>query len=126
MFFTRKDNRLPIKNLYQGGHWYFVTLCVQDMQCIFVEETSSLHDVANKILFENKIKLNHIGEIVEQKLVSLPKYYRCIIDFYVIMPNHIHFIITSDNINISKMIAGLKSFTYREIKQYTLKNFQLP
>jgi hypothetical protein len=31
----RKTNRLPHKPLYQEGYWYFVTICVQDMECIF-------------------------------------------------------------------------------------------
>ncbi len=28
--FIRKRNRLSFKELYQGGHWYFVTVCVQE------------------------------------------------------------------------------------------------
>jgi hypothetical protein len=42
VIFTRKPNRLPLKELYQGGHWYFVTICVQDNVEAFVEASPAV------------------------------------------------------------------------------------
>jgi methylase of polypeptide subunit release factors len=67
VFFTRKDNRLPIKYLYDGGQWYFITICVQDNLCILVEETSSLRDANGKRELSSTKKLMETYNTIWQK-----------------------------------------------------------
>ena len=43
-------------------------------------------------------QLSEYGQAVKKLLLSIPDYYECArIDEYVIMPNHIHFILTLNN-----------------------------
>ncbi len=88
--FIRKKNRLPNKNLYEANHWYFVTLCVQERECIFGEIVESVTDGHN----DYKLQLSDLGLIVEQTWYDLPTmFHNIILDAYVIMPNHFHGII---------------------------------
>jgi putative transposase len=105
-----------LKELYQSGRWYFVTICTQGKQCIFVEEGSCL---PNPDYPYPKFKLNKFGKIIENKIQNLPNYYNLLIDEYTIMPNHIHLIIGNNDQSISKIISGFKSFCYKEIKKVT-------
>ena len=87
-------------------------------------------------LFWSNGEINRIGEIVERKIFDLHKYFKFIkIDNYVIMPDHIHLLITigCDALpnmddwlmadfkkeiiypNLSDVIGSLKSFSTREI-----------
>lgn len=80
----RKRNRLKEYNYSQGGY-YFVTICVNDRENIF-------GTVEN-----NKCILNKYGSIVEMCLKEIKKRYSYIeLDYYVIMPNHVHVIIIID------------------------------
>lgn len=131
--FIRKRNRLPFKELYQGGHWYFVTVCVQDRKCIFVEESprfpkSQSKDTPNPQPNQNFV-LNQNGQIVKQEwLASLNFYENIILDEFVIMPNHFHAIIGFDGLpvskltqkptDLSKIISAFKSSSYRKIKSH--------
>lgn len=82
---VRKPNRLRVYDYSQPGY-YFVTICVNKMICEFGK-------VKN-----DKIILNKYGEIVEQFLNEIPiKYKNSELDYYVIMPNHIHAIIILNN-----------------------------
>ncbi len=120
---TRKPNRLPFKELYQVGHWYFVTICVQDRQCIFVGESPCFPNPQSNSYFPeteitttfpnpqpsprfsstSKFMLNQNGEILKQEwLVNLNFYTNIILDEYVIMPNHFHGIIGFNGVPTSK------------------------
>jgi REP element-mobilizing transposase RayT len=74
----RKRNRIP-KYDYATPNSYFVTICTHQRQCIFgtVEQ------------------LNGFGQIAKELLVRIPQHFpNASVDKYVIMPNHIHAIIT--------------------------------
>ena len=103
--FVRKNNRLS-EDLYQGGYWYSVTLCVQNKAHIFGQ------------VIEDTVILNDQGRIVEHRIHLLPEFYKISIEQYVIMPNHIHMIVGNINQRLSDIIKGFKSFSYREIKRY--------
>jgi putative transposase len=71
---------------------YFVTICVHDRKCLFGE-------VCN-----GKMNLNKAGRIVEDCLLDIPKHFpHARLDAFVIMPNHIHGIIT--------IAVGAKNFS---------------
>ena len=72
----RKQIRLKHYNYSQNGY-YFVTVCTKNRYNLLTETT----------------KL-----IVEQKLNQIPRYYpAALIDYYVVMQNHIHVIIVIDS-----------------------------
>ncbi len=67
---------------YSSGHAYYITICTQDRLCV-------LGDVKDGI-----IELNSNGRTVKDTLKNLPsRYPGSSLESYVIMPNHVHFII---------------------------------
>jgi len=77
----RKSIRLPGYD-YASQGWYFVTICVQDRECLFGE------------IVENNMILNIIGKIIDYHWRKLSKHFKNIeLDQYQIMPNHFHGII---------------------------------
>jgi len=83
----RKQIRLK-KYDYSDASWYFVTICTQNRECLF-----------GKIIVRatrgspSYIKLNETGGIVKNIWKSLPNHHSMELDEFVVMPNHIHFII---------------------------------
>ena len=89
----RKHNRLGEFH-YGSGYSYFITVCTKDRARILSDITVG-EDI---ILPQTKVNLTNYGQIVENALLSIPNYYEgASIDEYVIMPNHIHFILTIRN-----------------------------
>lgn len=116
--FTRKHNRLPHKILYLGNNWYFVTICVQDRVCIFVEETPTFPFAKN---------------IIQNEWLNIAKFYsNVVLDQFVIMPNHFHGIIgfygapfaniNQKNTDLSKIISTFKTITTKKIKELISTN----
>ena len=78
---SRRSIRLKGYDYSQAGA-YFVTICTQDRQCLFVN------------VLDGKMNLNNAGEMINRIWHEIPEYYPGIdIDAYQIMPNHIHGII---------------------------------
>lgn len=64
---------------YSGENSYFVTICTKDMKCLFGTVDA----------------LNSYGKIAENELLKITTRFKDIhLDKYIIMPNHIHAIIT--------------------------------
>ncbi len=67
---------------YSDPGFYFVTICTKNMVNCFGE------------IIDGKMTLNKYGYIVKHCWRDLPNHYKnCILDSYVIMPNHFHGII---------------------------------
>ena len=82
----RKNNRLPSYD-YSTPGWYFVTICVQDMEC-------ALGEISN-----GKMVLNGMGRVVEKQWLWLKENFIYVdLDEFVIMPNHIHGILIINNV----------------------------
>jgi len=81
----RKNQRL--KNYdYSSNGFYFVTICTKLRENFF-----------GKII-DWKMILNDYGKIAENVFVNLPNHYKnCLIDEYIFMPNHFHWIVIIDN-----------------------------
>ena len=78
----RKPTRLKGYDYSENGA-YFITICTNQKLHLF-----------GKITKEH-MQLNKLGEIVNEEILKIESYYKNIqIDKYVIMPNHIHMIIT--------------------------------
>lgn len=67
---------------YAGNGAYFITICTQNRKCLF-----------GKIV-GGQMQLNPAGAMISEALVGLPGRFPPVsIDTFVVMPNHIHFII---------------------------------
>ncbi len=113
---NRKSIRLPDYNYSQAGE-YFITICVKNKSY----RLGSISDQKNTLSKE--------GEIVDKWIKELPiKYEGIIIEHYIIMPNHIHFII---EIREHTILSENNNFLSRENDNYenwriNRKNMLLP
>ncbi len=135
----RKPTRLQNYDYSTGGA-YFITLCTHNKQkilCNIVNISGSTTPKVNsnaKILSNSvgegaldvpKIVLSPIGEIAQQELLKIESHYDNVkIDKYIIMPNHIHLIVTlTERINpsptikydISNVIGKFKAAVTRNV-----------
>ena len=79
---NRKSIRLPNYDYTQEGA-YFVTLVTHNRKCLFGN------------IVQGGMHLNPIGEVVKDVWLSIPRHFSHVtMDLYVIMPNHIHGILT--------------------------------
>ena len=80
--FHRRSIRL--KNYdYTSPGAYFVTVVTQGHKCIFGR------------IIEKEMHLNDLGKIVKKCWLKIPDHFSCVeVEPFVIMPNHIHGIIT--------------------------------
>jgi len=74
---------------YSNEGFYFITICTKDRINYFGE------------ISEGKMNLNSLGKIAEQCLIDIPKHFpHTRLDEYIVMPNHVHFIIEIiENVN---------------------------
>ena len=100
----RKSMRLPNYDYSQNGA-YFVTICTKNRRYLFSEVVGSIHESTAKI------KLKPYGRIVDEIINNLSERFDINIDNYIIMPNHIHMIISIENSSIK-----------RSIRESTLRN----
>ena len=93
---SRKQNRLPIF-LYREGY-FFVTINVHEHKNIFGE------------VIGEEMKLNTYGEIVKECRYDLPNHYtNCSLADFVIMPNHVHAILSVEKTSAT-VRNGFKPF----------------
>lgn len=103
-FTTRKPTRIANFN-YSQPNCYFITVCSQDHRCIFGAPG----------------RLNELGNIVQRHIQNIPNYYHGVcVDHYVVMPNHIHMILTLEgtyNPGIPQIIGLFKTGVTKEIRR---------
>lgn len=82
----RKPNRLKYYD-YSNAGWYYVTICTNDHKNHFGEIINSKKDLndAGKIVYEYWEKIEKLHKNIE-------------LDYFVIMPNHIHGIIIINSV----------------------------
>jgi REP element-mobilizing transposase RayT len=97
-FDSKKHHRRSVRLKhydYSSNGAYFVTVCTNHRECLLGE------------IIDSKIVVNLAGKMVEDCWHDLPNYYKNIeLDYFVIMPNHIHGILILSDANI--VGAGLK------------------
>jgi hypothetical protein len=77
----RRSIRLRDYDYAEAGA-YFVTVCTQDRQCLFGN------------VEEGMMRLNALGEIVQETWGGLPDHYPHVeLDAFIVMPSHVHMII---------------------------------
>ncbi|SHF17245.1 transposase [Dysgonomonas macrotermitis] len=120
----RKNIRLQGYD-YSSEGLYFVTICTQNMKCIFGEVTDGKIEYRDSdvgaglcsALNSKIVHLSDIGVIVQNQWLSLPQRFPTIELFnFIVMPNHFHGIIhirTEQNPapTLSDIICAFKSIT---------------
>ena len=94
-----KDNLPKRKNIrlksydYSLEGYYFITICTKNRECILSKIK------CGSVKTDPYIELNDIGKFVEKKLKEIEKHFETIkIHDYVIMPNHLHFVLEQTNV----------------------------
>ena len=124
---------------YSKEGMYYITICTQNRECILgnIKTTINVNNMQNVGApahrcpeHTTKIHLSKEGQIVEKYLNNIDIVYENIkLEEYVIMPNHVHFIINvtssghlwagaptrGKSITIAKIINSLKTLTSKEI-----------
>ena len=97
---------------YSENGSYFITICAKDRKPIL----SKIYDVGEGLCALPKTELTEIGKKVEEAILYMGSNPSICVDKYVIMPNHIHLIITTDfgtkiHDDIPSIIQKFKSYT---------------
>ena len=88
-FPKRKPNRLKAYD-YSSVGAYFITICTKNHITLLWEHTVG----ANCVRPSEKMHLSSVGMIIESEIQKINRVYpNVLVDKYVIMPNHIHFLI---------------------------------
>lgn len=89
----RRSIRLRGYN-YSGGGAYFITICVQDKECLFGQ------------VVDSEMTVNQAGQIVERVWHSLPRRFPAVVlDSFQIMPNHLHGILAIPGSGLEPSLA---------------------
>jgi putative transposase len=81
----RRSIRLKEYDYAQHGA-YFVTICTENRECLFGN------------IIDGKMRLNEAGNIAETCWKKIPLHYPSVmLDEYIVMPNHIHGILSINN-----------------------------
>ncbi|MCP5013761.1 MAG: transposase [Ketobacter sp.] len=92
---NRQSIRLHGYN-YANPGYYFITIVTQDRESRFGE------------VVDDTMVLNGAGKMVTQWIDELPsKFDNCVIDSFVIMPNHIHILIVTGEHSVASPIPSL-------------------
>ncbi len=109
----RKPNRLNGFDYSKKGA-YFITICTKEHKCILSEI------VGADIIRPCTLKLTKYGKFVKDGIENISKIYtNCSVDCFVIMPNHVHLIITIKNdcgriISAPTVIGQFKRYVSKE------------
>ncbi|MBE6998021.1 MAG: hypothetical protein E7427_07625 [Ruminococcaceae bacterium] len=112
----RKPMRLPEYD-YAGHGAYFVTICTKDRRCILSNITVGADAPGGP-----NVQLTDTGKTVEQYIQSMERMAGFHVDKYVVMPNHIHMILSVDNgpprasaPTVSDAVGALKRLVNRRL-----------
>lgn len=107
---------------YSSSNWYFVTICTKNREKLFVPKVDPRFQVNNEPdVAAASYAANHTNIFIQCLNDLSQKYYDNLeIDFYCVMPDHIHLIIGFQG-NITRMGAiGSRSYNLGDIVR-TLK-----
>ena len=124
---VRKRNRLQKYDYSQNGA-YFITFCTEEKKALLCRI------VGDGVLDVPEVQLSQYGQIVKEQLETVNSVYQNVrIDKYVIMPNHVHLIVSIDagedgtaysgtssaasptNAEIPQLVSTIKRFCNRRI-----------
>ena len=112
---VRKKNRLIRYDYSQNGA-YFITICTENRKCLLS------HVVGATIGRPAHVRLTHNGIVIESVIRQIEKHYGAVrVDKYVIMPNHIHLLISIDPTSGRPMVAPTISRIVQQMKGIVTK-----
>lgn len=143
----RKKNRLSGYD-YSSAGAYFITVCTFNRRCLLSEvvlnpdnqsvrqdDVGAIHEspvCSAELLYEAaEIRLKPYGKTVENVIKTLPQKFGIVISDYVIMPNHVHFVVIVDEERaihesplqkrslISKTVGYFKATVSRQIHEFS-------
>ncbi len=92
----RKRNRLEEFDYSHNGT-YFVTICTENMNCVLSQIVGATSGRPPKV------RLTEIGRAAANELKRINEIYEnVVVDNFVIMPNHIHLLITIDDCGLGR------------------------
>jgi REP element-mobilizing transposase RayT len=113
---TRKQLRIESYDYSSAGK-YFVTICTANREPVFAA-------VGAHIVRPSQIEISPVGRIVETAIHNIPKFYPSVtVDKYVIMPNHIHMIVSLNPAGNGgrTLCAPTLSRIIKQMKEYVTK-----
>jgi len=113
MKYNRHSIRLTNYDYSKNG-LYYITICALGKQILFGE------------INDGEMKLNEFGNIAQNQLNILTENYKdIIIENFIIMPNHIHFILikNDDKVKLGNIIAYYKYETSKKINELNKEEF---
>lgn len=116
---SRKNYRL--KNFdYSSCNSYFITVCVKNREPILWQHIPS--ENVGAAIGRPSISLSYYGKVIDEAINKIPQKYEFIsIDNYVIMPNHIHLLLTIKKLtgeasaDIPRVINQMKGYVTKQI-----------
>ena len=112
----RKRNRLKDYN-YSANGMYFITICTKDRKNILSSITQS----------PTTVMLTEYGQIVLDAINGIHEYYpNVFVEKYVIMPNHVHLLLSVDSEGGRLLIAPTVSRVIKQLKSYVTKSVGFP
>ena len=74
---------------YSSGGAYFITLCVKERACLLGSVAAG-----DGVLDVPRVRLSPYGEIAERQFLAMAHFYAQVTgEEYIVMPNHVHFIL---------------------------------
>lgn len=115
---------------YSAPGAYFITICTDEKRCILstIRMAGSLAQTfVGDGLARPVVKLTNVGYIVEHQIEDIPKRFPTVsVDAYVIMPNHVHLLISLDggaggaspSPTVFDVMRAFKSLSTRQARSY--------
>ena len=125
---ARKKNRLDSYDYSQPGA-YFVTVCTRGREKL-LWEPAAVGAAISRPPDEHRLPcaLSGYGRIVDQAICNLPEHYPHIqVDQYVVMPNHIHLLLSVSETESGRLIAApTLSTVIGQMKRWASKEAGIP
>ena len=102
---VRKSARAS--SIYYRNGTFFVTICSSNMSCIFGSINYN-GNVASVDLSSTGVKVEKVIEFINSNDDSVK------VENYVVMPNHVHILLTVDDIELSDIVRRIKTFTQHD------------
>lgn len=104
---------------YSRAGYYALTICAHDKAHLF-----------GVLLPGQSLQLSPLGELVLRELLAIPTHYPTVrVDTWVLMPNHLHLILTLTHnqvVAVSQVVGGFKSRCYQQWRRAQLATGQGP
>ncbi|MBQ9113265.1 MAG: transposase [Clostridia bacterium] len=112
----RKKNRLDNYDYSRPGA-YFLTLCTEGRRNYFWDKVGATIGRPQDVVLSSK------GKIVDEAIKNIPRIYPAVtVDYYVIMPNHIHILLTNHADEFGRpMVAPTVDRMMQQMKGYVTK-----